>query len=68
MSDYQESGGWLAARARHAALAVTFLTAVPLPDAGAATTAADLWASMAFYPLIGLLLGLAAWGVYAAPV
>jgi cobalamin 5'-phosphate synthase/cobalamin synthase len=66
MSDYQESGGWLAARARHAALAVTFLTAVPLPDAGAATTAADLWASMAFYPLIGLLLGLAAWGVYAA--
>ena len=57
--------GWLATRARHAALAVTFLTAVPLPDAGAAAAPADLWESMAFYPPVGLVLGLAAWGVYA---
>ncbi len=54
--------GWLATRARHLALAVTFLTAVRLPDAGAAVPAADLWASMAFYPLVGLLLGLAGLG------
>ncbi|HUK78054.1 MAG TPA: adenosylcobinamide-GDP ribazoletransferase [Thermoleophilia bacterium] len=57
--------GWLAARVRHFDLAVTFLSAVRLPDGGAAVPAADLWASMAFYPLIGLLLGLAAWGLYA---
>jgi cobalamin 5'-phosphate synthase/cobalamin synthase len=46
------------------ALAVTFLTAVRLPVSGAADPA-DLWASMALYPLVGLLLGLVAWGVYA---
>ena len=43
---------------------MTFLTAVRLPDAGA-VPAADLWASMAFYPLVGALLGLAGWGLYA---
>jgi len=57
--------GWLATRARHLALAVTFLTAVRLPDAGAAVPATDLWASMAWYPLVGALLGLAAWALYA---
>ena len=56
----------LATRARHVALAVTFLTAVRLPDPGAAAAPADLWASMGFYPLVGLVLGLLAWGVYAA--
>jgi cobalamin 5'-phosphate synthase/cobalamin synthase len=60
------SRAWLAARARHFALAVTFLTAVRLPDPGAAASPADLWASMGLYPLVGLLLGLAGWGVYAA--
>ena len=50
---------------RRLTLAVTFLTAARLPDAGAAAEPADLWASMAFYPLVGVALGLAAWGVYA---
>jgi len=49
---------------RRLTLAVTFLTAVRLPDPGEASPG-DLWASMAFYPLVGVVLGLAAWGVYA---
>ena len=57
--------GVLATRARQLVLAVTFLTAVRLPDPGAAAAPADLWASMSFYPLVGLVLGVAAWGVYA---
>ena len=57
--------GWLATRARHLTLAVTFLTAVRLPDPGAQVAPADLWASMGLYPLVGLVLGLAGWGVYA---
>jgi cobalamin 5'-phosphate synthase/cobalamin synthase len=57
-------GGWFAAQARRFALAVTFLTAVRLPTTGTAAPA-DLWASMGLYPVVGLLLGLAAWGVYA---
>ncbi len=57
--------GWLAARARGLTLAVTFLTAVRLPDPGAQVAPAELWASMGLYPLVGLALGLAGWGVYA---
>jgi cobalamin 5'-phosphate synthase/cobalamin synthase len=57
-------GGWLATQARRLALAVTFLTAVRLPTSGTAAPA-DLWTSMALYPVVGLLLGLAGWGVYA---
>lgn len=66
-SPFADGGGRdaRAGRLRQLALAVTFLTAVPLPDSGAVAPA-DLWASMAFYPLVGLLMGLAAWGAYAA--
>ncbi len=59
-----QGGGWVGALPRRFALAVTFLTAVRLPTSGAADPA-DLWASMGLYPLVGLLLGLAGWGVYA---
>jgi cobalamin 5'-phosphate synthase/cobalamin synthase len=67
-SPFADGGGRgaRAGRLRQLALAVTFLTAVPLPDSGAPVAPADLWASMAFYPLVGLLMGLAAWGAYAA--
>ncbi len=51
--------------ARRLTLAVTFLTAVRLPDPGAAVAPAELWASMGLYPLVGLGLGLVGWGVYA---
>ena len=61
MSDERRPDG---TRTSRLTLAVTFLTAVRLPIAAEAP-AADLWASMAFYPLVGLLLGLAAWGLYA---
>ena len=66
-SPFADGGGRSAppGRLRQLGLAVTFLTAVPLPDAGAVAPA-DLWASMAFYPLVGLLMGLAGWGAYAA--
>ena len=49
---------------RRLALAVTFLTGIPLP-VRCAVAPADLWASMGWYPLVGLGLGAAAWGVYA---
>lgn len=45
-------------------LAVTFLTGIPLPVRSEATPA-DLWRSMAWYPLVGLALGAAAWGLYS---
>ena len=66
-SPFADGGGRAAPAGllRRLALAVTFLTAVPLPDSGAVAPA-DLWGSMAFYPLVGLLMGLAAWGAYAA--
>jgi len=57
-------GGRIGALPRRFALAVTFLTAMRLPTSGAAAPA-DLWASMALYPVVGLLLGLSGWGVYA---
>jgi cobalamin 5'-phosphate synthase/cobalamin synthase len=66
-SPFADGGGRAAPAGplRRLGLAVTFLTAVPLPDSGAVAPA-DLWGSMAFYPLVGLLMGLAAWGAYAA--
>jgi len=49
---------------RRLTLAVTFLTGIPLPVRGEVSPA-DLWRSMGWYPLVGLVLGAAAWGVYA---
>jgi len=49
---------------RRLTLAVTFLTGIPLPVEGDVSPA-DLWRSMGWYPLVGLALGAAAWGVYA---
>jgi cobalamin 5'-phosphate synthase/cobalamin synthase len=49
---------------RQLTLAVTFLTGIPLPVKGDVSPA-DLWRSMGWYPLVGLALGAAAWGVYA---
>jgi adenosylcobinamide-GDP ribazoletransferase len=49
---------------RQLTLAVTFLTGIPLPVEGDVSPA-DLWRSMGWYPLVGLALGAAAWGVYA---
>ena len=45
------------------ALAVTFLTRLPLPIAGKVTPA-DLRRSMAWYPVVGGLMGLAAWKLF----
>ena len=59
------SRGWLATRASRLTLAVTFLTAARLPDPGAEVAPTELWASMGLYPLVGLVLGLVGWGVYA---
>ena len=50
--------------AQRLTLAVTFLTSLRLPVRGEAAPA-DLWGSMAWFPLVGLGLGAAAWGVYA---
>ncbi len=55
----------IASPVRRLSLAVMFLTAVRLPGGGAAAEPDDLWGSMAWYPLVGLGLGAAAWGVYA---
>jgi len=49
---------------RQMTLAVTFLTGIPLKVEGEVGSA-DLWRSMGWYPLVGLVLGAAAWGVYA---
>ena len=50
---------------RQLTLAVTFLTGIPLPVRGEVTPA-ELWRSMGWYPLVGLALGAAAWGLYSA--
>ena len=50
---------------KQAALAVTFLTGIPLP-AGDEATPADLWRSMGWYPLVGMALGGVALGAFAA--
>lgn len=60
----EQPRGMPAGQIRHMTLAVTFLTGVPLPVRGE-VAAADLWRSMGWYPLVGLALGAAAWGVYA---
>jgi cobalamin 5'-phosphate synthase/cobalamin synthase len=57
--------GWLAAGVQRFALALTFLTGLPVPVRGEVDDA-DLWASMGWYPLVGLGLGALAWGVFAA--
>jgi adenosylcobinamide-GDP ribazoletransferase len=49
---------------RQLTLAVTFLTGIPLKVEGDVTPG-DLWRSMGWYPLVGLVIGAAAWGVYA---
>jgi adenosylcobinamide-GDP ribazoletransferase len=49
---------------RRLTLAVTFLTGIPLKVEGEVDPR-DLWRSMGWYPLVGLVLGAAAWGVYA---
>jgi cobalamin 5'-phosphate synthase/cobalamin synthase len=45
-------------------LAVTFLTALPLPVRGEVSPR-ELWRSMGWYPLVGLGLGAAAWAAFA---
>ena len=50
--------------ARRLTLAVTFLTGIPLKVAGEVSPA-DLWRSMGWYPLVGLVIGAAAWALYA---
>ena len=52
-----------AAPGRGLVLAVTFLTGLPLRASEA--TPDELWSSMAWYPLVGLGLGVAGWCVYA---
>jgi len=49
---------------RQLTLAVTFLTGIPLRVAGEVSPA-DLWRSMGWYPLVGLVIGAAAWALYA---
>ena len=49
------------------ALAVTFLTRLPLPVRGEVTPA-DLRASLGWYPFIGLVMGALGWGLYLAGV
>jgi adenosylcobinamide-GDP ribazoletransferase len=49
---------------RRPTLAVTFLTGIPVPVNGDVSPA-DLWASMGWYPLVGLGLGAGAWGIYS---
>jgi len=57
------SRGWLSTCWLRFALAITFLTRIPLPIR-AEVTPADLQASMGWYPLIGLGLGALGWGLF----
>jgi cobalamin 5'-phosphate synthase/cobalamin synthase len=52
---------------RRFTLAVTFLTGIPLKVEGEVSPG-DLWGSMGWYPLVGLVMGLAAWAAYAGLV
>ena len=62
------TGGQAAGSAgRRLTLAVTFLTGIPLKVEGEVSPA-DLWGSMGWYPLVGLVMGFAAWVVYAGLV
>jgi adenosylcobinamide-GDP ribazoletransferase len=56
----QPSGGPV----RHLTLAVTFLTGIPLRVDGDVSPG-DLWRSMGWYPLVGLVVGAVAWALYA---
>ncbi len=49
---------------RQLTLAVTFLTGIPLKVEGVVSPR-DLWRSMGWYPLVGLVIGAVAWAVYA---
>ena len=49
---------------RRFALAVTFLTGIPLKVEGEVSPS-DLWGSMGWYPLVGLAMGFVAWVVFA---
>ncbi|HQF51432.1 MAG TPA: adenosylcobinamide-GDP ribazoletransferase [Thermoleophilia bacterium] len=70
MTDHEETQTEMPATApggsagRRLTLAVTFLTGVPLKVEGEVRPG-DLWGSMGWYPLVGLGMGLVAWGVYA---
>lgn len=55
---------WFHVRWLRFALAVTFLTRLPLPVRGEVTDD-DLRASLAWYPLVGLALGALGWGIFA---
>jgi len=59
-----EGRGWFATRVRRLTLALTFLTSLPLPVRGEVAST-DLSGSLGWYPLVGLGIGAAAWGVYA---
>ena len=61
----QQSRGWFATRWLRFALAVTFLTRLPLPTKGEIGSK-DLRASMGWYPLVGLALGAVGFGGYTA--
>jgi cobalamin 5'-phosphate synthase/cobalamin synthase len=52
---------------RRFTLAVTFLTGIPLNVEGEVSPS-DLWGSMGWYPLVGLVMGFAAWVVYSGLV
>jgi len=68
LSDTRERSEGAGGLGRSLALAVTFLTALRLPEPEAGEgppRPADLWASMAWYPLVGAAMGVAAWALYA---
>ena len=61
------TGGSSRSTGRRLTLAVTFLTGIPLKVEGEVSPG-DLWGSMGWYPLVGLVMGLSAWAVYAGLV
>ncbi len=63
--DEAAPGSRSATERRRLSLAVTFLTSLPLRTTGEVSPA-DLWGSLGWYPLVGLAMGAAAWGVFAA--
>ncbi|HEX5641041.1 MAG TPA: adenosylcobinamide-GDP ribazoletransferase [Thermoleophilia bacterium] len=57
-------GGGTGSAGRRATLAITFLTGIPLKVEGEVSPG-ELWGSMGWYPLVGLVMGAAAWAAYA---